>query len=65
MVHEVKKETVINTRARIFFILAISRYLHKDDYGLSQNHSSRFTDYRNFCCGSSNSKINPSVIGFF
>jgi hypothetical protein len=34
--------------ARIFFILAISRYLHKGDYGLSQNHSSRFTDYRNF-----------------
>ena len=34
--------------ARIFFILAISRYLHKDDYGLSQNDRGRFTDYRNF-----------------
>jgi hypothetical protein len=27
---------------------AISRYLPKDDYGLSQNDHGRFTDYRIF-----------------
>jgi hypothetical protein len=47
-VQDVKDKIVKRAKYNRFFIPAISRYLHKDDYGLSQNDLGRFTDYRNF-----------------
>jgi hypothetical protein len=47
-VQDVKDKIVKRAKYNRFFIPAISRYLLKDDYGLSQNDRGRFTDYRNF-----------------